>query len=77
MKRKLFFVCLFGVLMLSGLIMTGCSKDCDEQTGCHGIVENGVFTGTASCGRLMCVVETLRTSGIQNSGGFVFCNCED
>ena len=79
MKNKLLLVCIIGILIMSSLTLAGCAKDCEEKNSCHGIVTGGVFTGSASCGMSSCVVETLRNNAtqIQDSGGFVFCNCED
>jgi len=79
MKNKLLVVCIIGILMMSVIILIGCAKECEDENGCHGIVTGGVFSGSSSCGKSSCVVETLRNnaSQIQNSGDFVFCNCEE
>ena len=79
MKNKLLFVCIIGILVMSVLNLTGCDQDCEEKNACHGIVTNGVFTGSASCGMSTCVIETMKNNAaqIQNSGGIYFCNCED
>ena len=79
MKNKLLIVCVIGILMMSAMTLTGCSTDCEEKNACHGIVTGGVFTGSAFCGMSSCVIETMKNnaSTIQDSGGFVFCNCED
>jgi len=79
MKNRLLVLCISGILLMSLFTLTGCAKDCEEANGCHGIVTGGVFTGSASCGESSCVVETMKknASQIQDSGGFVFCNCDD
>ena len=79
MKNRLLLVCLVGLFVVSGLTLTGCGKDCEETNACHGIVTGGVFTGSASCGMSSCVVETMRNNASQigDSGGFVYCSCED
>jgi len=77
MKSKFLVLCLICMLLMAGVIFTGCeAEECEETNACHGIVENGVFYGS-SCGKSSCVVESMRTSGISNSWGYVFCNCED
>ena len=79
MENKLLILCVIGIFMTSALALTGCTEDCEEKNACHGIVKGGVFTGSASCGKSTCVIETMRNNPaqIQDSGGFVFCNCED
>ena len=77
MKSKLLMCALIGILMSSGLLLSGCNRDCYERNSCHGGLTAGVFTGNTLCGRSSCPVETLQRNAatIQDSP-FVFCTCD-